>query len=66
MTLEEYRQETATAIRKVLSNEAQEEVEKLIELLQKIQSGRFIVQKQAKKISEYMTLHRVDMLTEYT
>lgn len=35
MTLEEYRQETATAIRKVLSNEVQEEVEKLIELLQK-------------------------------
>lgn len=35
MTLEEYKKETATAIRKILQNQDQKEVEKLIELLQK-------------------------------
>ena len=49
MTLEEYKKETATAIRKTLQQEDQKEVEKLIELLQKdIEKSFYSAEKSTK------------------
>lgn len=49
MTFEEYKKETEVAIKKILDNESPEEVEKLIELLQKdIEKSFYSAEKSTK------------------